>query len=78
LARQWRQRLDRAGRQLYSAFLFDLLHLDGELLAQMPVKERKERLRALLSNAGSPLHFSNHQIGRGRAFYDHACTLGAG
>ena len=41
----------------------------------MPVTERKERLRALLSDAGSPLHFSDHQIGRGRAFYDHACTL---
>jgi bifunctional non-homologous end joining protein LigD len=41
----------------------------------MPVIERKERLRALLSGGGSPLHFSDHQIGRGRAFYDHACTL---
>jgi len=56
-------------------FLFDLLHLDGEAIAPMPVTERKERLRALLSAAGSPLHFSDHQIGRGRAFYDHACTL---
>ena len=56
-------------------FLFDLLHLDGEAIAPMPVTERKERLRALLSDAGSPLHFSDHQIGRGRAFYDHACTL---
>src|SRR6202045_3348743 len=56
-------------------FLFDLLHLNGESLAPRPVTERKERLRALLSNAGSPLHFSDHQIGRGRAFYDHACTL---
>ena len=41
----------------------------------MPVTKRKERFRALLSGAGSPLHFSDHQIGRGRAFYDHACTL---
>ena len=58
-------------------FLFDLLHLDGEAIAPMPVTERKERLRVLLSDAGSPLplHFSDHQIGRGRAFYDHACTL---
>src|ERR1700732_4831025 len=56
-------------------FLFDLLHLDGEAIASMPVTEREERLRALLSGAGSPLHFSDHQIGRGRAFYDHACTL---
>jgi len=41
----------------------------------MPVTERKERLRGLLSDAGPPLHFSDHQIGRGRPFYDHACTL---
>jgi ATP-dependent DNA ligase len=27
-------------------FLFDLLHLDGEAIAPMPVTERKERLRA--------------------------------
>jgi ATP-dependent DNA ligase len=56
-------------------FLFDLLHLDGEAIAPMPVTERKERLRALLTGASSPLHFSDHQIGRGPAFYDHACTL---
>ena len=56
-------------------FLFDLLHLDGEAIAPMPVTERKERLHELLSGAGSPLHFSDHQIGRGRAFYDRACAL---
>jgi hypothetical protein len=56
-------------------FLFDLLHLDGEAIASMPVTQRKERLRALLSGAGSPLHFSDHQIGHGQAFYDHACAL---
>src|SRR5438552_6134648 len=56
-------------------FLFDLLHLDGEAIAPRPVTQRKEGLRALLSGAGSPLHFSDHQIGRGRAFYDHACAL---
>jgi ATP-dependent DNA ligase len=56
-------------------FLFDLLHLDGEAIASMPVTERKERLRTLLLGSGSPLHFNDHQIGRGRAFYDHACTL---
>jgi len=29
----------------------------------------------LLSGAGSPLHFSDHQIGRGQAFYDRAWAL---
>jgi ATP-dependent DNA ligase len=54
-------------------FLFDLLHLDGEAITPMPLTE--ERLRALLSGAGSPLHFSDHQIGRGRTVYDHARAL---
>src|ERR1700730_11643667 len=36
---------------------------------------RKERLRGLLSNTGSPLQYSDHQIGRGREFYDRACEL---
>jgi bifunctional non-homologous end joining protein LigD len=56
-------------------FLFDLLHLDGEAIGAKPLKERKERLRALLSDATVPLQFSDHQIGRGRVFYDHACAL---
>ena len=56
-------------------FLFDLLHLDGEAIAPMPLTERKERVRGLLSHAGAPLHYSDHEIGRGRAFYDQACAL---
>ena len=56
-------------------FLFDLLHLDGKAIGAKPLKERKEHLRALLSGAGAPLHFSDHQIGRGRVFYDHARAL---
>jgi bifunctional non-homologous end joining protein LigD len=55
-------------------FLFDLLHFDSETSA-MPLVERKERLRTLLSGTGSPLQFSDHQIGCGRAFYDRACAL---
>src|SRR5271166_462976 len=46
-------------------FLFNLLHRDGEAIAPMPVTEWKERLRDLLSDAGSSLHFSDHQIGAG-------------
>ncbi len=56
-------------------FLFDLLHLDSEALGAQPLQERKERLRILLSGQGSPLHYSDHQIGHGQAFYDHACAL---
>ena len=56
-------------------FLFDLLHLDGEAVSQKPVSERKERLRTLLSEIATPLQFSDHQIGRGRAFHEQACGL---
>jgi DNA ligase D-like protein (predicted ligase) len=56
-------------------FLFDLLHLDGEAIGLKPLDERKERLRALLSEALSPLQYSDYQAGRGRDFYEHACAL---
>jgi len=56
-------------------FLFDLIHLDGEAISPQPLKDRKERLRALLSEARPPLQFSDHQIGRGRGFYEQACGL---
>jgi bifunctional non-homologous end joining protein LigD len=56
-------------------FLFDLLYLDGEVISAAPLRERKERLRHLLSNAGAPLQYSDHQIGRGPEFYARACEL---
>ena len=55
-------------------FLFDLLYLDGEDLTARPLIERKERLAGLLPSTGSPLHYSDHQIGLGPAFYEHACA----
>ena len=55
-------------------FLFDLLHLDGEDLTERPLIDRKERLAGLLASTGSPLHYSDHQIGLGPAFYEHACA----
>ena len=56
-------------------FLFDLLHLDGEDLRPRPLIERKQRLSALLANAPSSLHYSNHQLGHGRAFHAKACGM---
>src|SRR5271154_355233 len=56
-------------------FLFDLLHLDGENFTTQPVIERKDRLAGLLSSTGSPLQYSDHQIGLGPAFYEKACAL---
>jgi bifunctional non-homologous end joining protein LigD len=57
-------------------FLFDLLHLDGENLTARPLLERKQRLAGMLSTTtGSPLHYSDHQIGQGPAFHQQACAL---
>jgi hypothetical protein len=51
-------------------FLFDFLYLDGDDVAARPLIERKELLAELLSQAGSPLHYSDHQAGHGRAFHE--------
>ncbi len=56
-------------------YLFDLLYLDGEDLTATPLIERKERLAGLLAANGSPLHYSDHVLGQGPAFYAQACTL---
>ena len=54
-------------------FLFDLLYLD-EVISAAPLHERKERLRQLLSNVGTPLQYSDHQIGQGPEFYAQVCA----
>jgi len=55
-------------------FLFDLLYLDGEDLRGRPLIERKERLSALLAPGAPSLHYSDHVIGQGPAFYEKACA----
>ena len=66
---------DSGNADALAFFLFDLLYLDGEVISAAPLRERKERLRDLLSNAGTPLQYSDHQIGRGPEFYARACEL---
>jgi bifunctional non-homologous end joining protein LigD len=56
-------------------FIFDLLHLDGEDIAALPLIERKARLAALLSGIAPPLHYSDYHRGHGPAFHEHACKL---
>jgi DNA ligase D-like protein (predicted ligase) len=57
------------------SFLFDLLYLDSEDISARPLHERKARLAALLSKAGSPLQYCDHQAGHGRAFHEKACAM---
>ena len=56
-------------------FLFYLLRLDGDDFRQRPLIERKDRLATLLANTPSPLHYSDHQLGHGRAFFGKACAM---
>ena len=56
-------------------FLFDLLYLEGEVISTAPLRERKERLRGLLSRTDPPLQYSDHQIGRGPEFYAQVCEM---
>jgi ATP-dependent DNA ligase len=56
-------------------FLLDLLYLEGEDLRPRPLIERKQRLGTLLTTAAPCLHYSDHVVGQGPAFYDKACGM---
>ncbi len=60
-------------------FVFDVLHLDGEDLARLPLEDRKQRLAALLADAPQPtvLRYSEHVVGHGARVFEQACKLGA-
>jgi bifunctional non-homologous end joining protein LigD len=58
-------------------FAFDLVHLDGRDLRELPVEERKEQLRRLLGDAADRvIRYSDHVIGGGVEFHRTACGLG--
>jgi len=67
--------LDAGNADALVFFLFDLLYLDGEAISTTPLRERMERLGQLLSHTGPPLHFCDHQIGRGPEFYAKVCEM---
>src|SRR5215813_10578289 len=56
--------------------VFDLLYLNGKSTAALPLIERKERLRVLLTGKIRGLRFSDHIVGNGRRFHEEACRLG--
>jgi bifunctional non-homologous end joining protein LigD len=57
-------------------FAFDLLFLNGESTAQLPLVERKERLKRLFRKKIDGLLYSDHVAGDGPSFRKHACQLG--
>jgi bifunctional non-homologous end joining protein LigD len=60
-------------------YAFDLLFEGGEDLRELPLSLRKQRLEALLGNAGkgSSLRYSDHVLGSGPEMWTQACRLGA-
>src|SRR4051812_29726294 len=64
-----------SGRTPLVYFLFDLLYLDGALLMERPLSERKARLEELLGGADQALQYSAHLVGSGEEFYREACRL---
>ncbi len=58
-------------------FLFDLPYLEGHDLSAVPLKRRKQALKALLQPGKSAvLRFGGEIVGRGQTVYRRACELG--
>jgi bifunctional non-homologous end joining protein LigD len=55
---------------------FDLLFLNGESTAELPLVERKKRLRALFARGMRGLRFADHVVGDGPRFREVACKAG--
>ena len=59
------------------AYGFDLLYLDGSDLTRLPLTERKDKLKALLSKSDqSVLRYSEHFAVDGARMYKQACAKG--
>ena len=70
-------RLQRRSRERVAIFyyLFDVLRLDGEDLRELPLRERKARLRTELDFKG-PVRFNPHRNERGEELFREACRKG--
>jgi DNA ligase D-like protein (predicted ligase) len=70
------QQASDAGHGGLVHFAFDLLELDGENVARLPLLERKERLARLLKDPPAGIVYSEHEGGDGEAFRRAACRHG--
>lgn len=57
-------------------FVFDLLRLNGERFDRMPLLERKRRLETLVGRGSDRIRYSDHVLGDGTRFLEHACRAG--
>lgn len=56
-------------------FVFDLLHADGEDLTDLPLSDRKARLKARLKAAGDRIRYVEHFQSGGEAVLQSACKM---
>jgi bifunctional non-homologous end joining protein LigD len=72
------QNVTSAGARLIY-FVFDLLYLDGEHVAALPLEQRKAKLRTLIekSKAGDTVKYVEHVVGDVARVFSEACKLGA-
>jgi len=61
-------------RFVYQAF--DLLHLDGRSLLNVPLESRKQLLRSVLRAEDRRVRFADHVVGEGLAFFEAAKAQG--
>jgi len=70
-------RLSEERRDPLHYMLFDLPHLDGRALRDLPLLQRKAVLQRLLGAHEQPLlHYSEHQVGNGEAVFAQAVKAG--
>jgi bifunctional non-homologous end joining protein LigD len=65
-----------AGSRELLYFVFDLLHLDGEDLAERPLLERKAALARLVGEGAGIIRYAQHFEGSGGDIRREACRLG--
>ncbi|HUQ94628.1 MAG TPA: DNA ligase D [Bryobacteraceae bacterium] len=59
-----------------TAYVFDLLQLDGSDLTGLPLTERKDKLKAMLAKSKQVLRYSEHFTVDGADMYKEACAKG--
>src|SRR5260370_30103740 len=69
--------LKAGGRERFIYYVFDLLHLDGRDLTNLPLIERKAQLARLLARGkAGPVKYSEDFEDEGPAVVQHACQKG--
>lgn len=56
-------------------YLFDIIHLDGFVLEDLPLRARKSLLKRSIQ-FDDPLRYTRHRNGQGEAYYRDACERG--